>query len=104
MTGGGITLAGLGNVILGIFNGQKHLPCRDSRVTSVLRECLGGVTCHAAMMAHTVTRAGAGRVSVRRVDTNIVVIRVDPDLATPDQILARLEARDNDSESCVKGA
>ena len=59
---------------------------------------------HAAMMARTVTRAGAGLVSVRRVDTNIVVIRVDPDLATPDQILARLEARDNDSESCVKGA
>ena len=52
VTGGGITMAGLGNVILGIFNGQKHLPCRDSRVTSVLRECLGGVTCHAAMMAH----------------------------------------------------
>ena len=52
VTGGSITMAGLGNVILGIFNGQKHLPCRDSRVTSVLRECLGGVTCHAAMMAH----------------------------------------------------
>ena len=27
--GGGITLSGLGNVILGIFNGQKHLPHRD---------------------------------------------------------------------------
>ena len=39
--GGGITLSGLGNVILGIFNGQKHLPCRESKVTQVLRECLG---------------------------------------------------------------
>ena len=45
MSGGGITLSGLGNVILGIFNGQKHLPHRDSKVTQVLRECLGSLTC-----------------------------------------------------------
>ena len=50
--GGGITLSNLGNVILGIFNGQKHLPCRESKVTQVLRECLGSLTCHAAMLAH----------------------------------------------------
>ena len=52
MSGGGITLSGLGNVILAIFNGHKHLPCRESRVTGLLRECLGGVTCHATMLAH----------------------------------------------------
>ena len=45
MSGGGITLSGLGNVILGIFNGQKHPPHRDSKVTQVLRECLGSLTC-----------------------------------------------------------
>ena len=45
VSGGGITLSGLGNVILGIFNGQKHLPHRDSKVTQVLRECLGSLTC-----------------------------------------------------------
>ena len=50
--GGGITLSSLGNVILAIFNGQKHLPCRESKVTQVLRECLGSLTCHAAMLAH----------------------------------------------------
>ena len=48
----GITLSGLGNVILGIFNGQKHLPCRNSKVTGVLRECLGSLTCNATMVAH----------------------------------------------------
>jgi len=52
IAGGGITLSGLGNVILDIFNGQKHLPCRDSKVTQVLRECLGSLTCHATMLAH----------------------------------------------------
>ena len=51
-TGGGITLSGLGNVILAIFNGQKHLPCRDSKVTQVLKECLGSLTCQATMLAH----------------------------------------------------
>ena len=50
--GGGITLSGLGNVILGIFNGQKHLPHRDSKVTQLLRECLGSLSCQAAMLAH----------------------------------------------------
>ena len=50
--GGGITLSGLGNVILGIFNGQKVLPHRDSKVTQILRECLGSIACHATMLAH----------------------------------------------------
>ncbi len=49
---GGITLSGLGNVILGIFGGQKHLPHRDSKVTKVLRECLGSLQCQATMLAH----------------------------------------------------
>ena len=52
VSGGAITLSGLGNVILGIFNGVKHLPCRGSVVTSVLQECLTGLTCHATMIAH----------------------------------------------------
>ena len=34
--GGGITISGLGNVILALFNGQKHLPCRESKVSRVL--------------------------------------------------------------------
>ncbi len=50
--GGAITLSGLGNVILGIFNGQRHLPHRDSKVTKVLRDCLGSLTCQATMLAH----------------------------------------------------
>ncbi len=49
---GGLTLSGLGNVLIGIFNGQKHLPCRHSKLTGVLRECLGSLTCHATMLAH----------------------------------------------------
>ena len=48
----GITLSGLGNVILGIFNSQKHLPHRESKVTQILKECLSSVTCQATMLAH----------------------------------------------------
>ncbi len=51
-SGGSITLSGLGNVILGIFNGQRHLPCKESRVTQLLRECLGSFSCQATMLAH----------------------------------------------------
>ena len=50
--GSGITLSGLGNVILGIFNGQRHLPCKESRVTQLLKECLGSLACQATMLAH----------------------------------------------------
>ena len=52
LPGGGITLSGLGNVILGIFNGLKHLPHRESPVTKVLKDCLGSSSCQAAIIAH----------------------------------------------------
>lgn len=49
---GGIPLSGLGNILLAIFNGQKHLPYREHKLTHLLKECLGSLTCHAAMIAH----------------------------------------------------
>ncbi|XP_067010239.2 kinesin-like protein CG14535 [Anabrus simplex] len=49
---GGIPLSGLGNVLLAIFNGQKHLPYREHKITQLLKECLSSLTCHAAMIAH----------------------------------------------------
>lgn len=49
---GGIPLSGLGNILIAIFNGQKHLPYKDHKLTQLLKECLGSLTCHAAMIAH----------------------------------------------------
>ncbi|XP_057672094.1 kinesin-like protein CG14535 [Diorhabda carinulata] len=49
---GGIPLSGVGNIILAIFNGQKHLPYKEHKLTRLLKECLGSVTCHATMIAH----------------------------------------------------
>lgn len=51
-SGGGIPLSGLGNILLGIFNGQKHLPYKEHKLTQILKECLSSLTCHAAMIAH----------------------------------------------------
>ncbi|CAH0407108.1 unnamed protein product [Chilo suppressalis] len=51
-TNGGIPLSGLGNILLAIFNGQRHLPYRDHNLTHVLKECLGSLTCHTAMIVH----------------------------------------------------
>lgn len=51
-TNGGIPLSGLGNILLAIFNGQRHLPFRDHNLTHVLKECLGSLTCHTAMIVH----------------------------------------------------
>ncbi|KAI5745610.1 hypothetical protein M8J76_012662 [Diaphorina citri] len=47
-----MTLSAVGNVLIAIFNGQKHLPHREHRLAQVLKECLGSITCHAAMLAH----------------------------------------------------
>ncbi|XP_046664313.1 kinesin-like protein CG14535 isoform X2 [Homalodisca vitripennis] len=49
---GGLSLSGLGNVLLAIFNGQKHLPHREHKLTQVLKECLSSLTCHVAMITH----------------------------------------------------
>ncbi|XP_049867993.1 kinesin-like protein CG14535 isoform X3 [Pectinophora gossypiella] len=51
-TNGGIPLSGLGNILLAIFNGQRHLPYRDHNLTHVMKECLGSLTCHTAMIVH----------------------------------------------------
>ncbi|XP_073988987.1 kinesin-like protein CG14535 isoform X2 [Rhodnius prolixus] len=49
---GGLPLSAIGNVLLAIFNGQKHLPHREHKLTQQLKECMGSLTCHAAMIAH----------------------------------------------------
>ncbi|KAF5292502.1 hypothetical protein FQR65_LT01646 [Abscondita terminalis] len=49
---GSIPLSGLGNILLAIFNGQKHLPYKEHKLTHLLKDCLNSLTCHAAMIAH----------------------------------------------------
>lgn len=49
---GGIPLSGVGNILLAIFNGQKHLPYKEHKLTHLLKDCLSSLTCHAAMIAH----------------------------------------------------
>ncbi|XP_023232024.1 kinesin-like protein KIF26B isoform X2 [Centruroides sculpturatus] len=47
-----LSLSALGNVILALFNGHKHVPYKDSKLTQLLREAMGSLTCRAAMIAH----------------------------------------------------
>lgn len=54
---GGIPLSGLGNILLAIFNGQKHLPYKEHKLTHLLKDCLSSLTCHAAMIAHVSPQA-----------------------------------------------
>ncbi|XP_042204838.1 kinesin-like protein KIF26B isoform X2 [Homarus americanus] len=53
-----LTLSSLGNVILAIFNGQKHLPYKDGKLPRLLRECVGSVRCVAAMLVHVSPTSG----------------------------------------------
>ncbi|GFU10635.1 kinesin-like protein KIF26B [Trichonephila clavipes] len=51
-SGSCLSLSALGNVILALFNGQKHVPYKDSKLTQLLREAMGSVMCRVAMIAH----------------------------------------------------
>ncbi|XP_061670403.1 kinesin-like protein KIF26B isoform X2 [Syngnathoides biaculeatus] len=47
-----LSLSALGNVILALVNGSKHIPCKDSKLTMLLRESLGNMNCRTTMIAH----------------------------------------------------
>ncbi|XP_015825589.3 kinesin-like protein KIF26A isoform X1 [Nothobranchius furzeri] len=52
--GGGLCLSlnALGNVIMALANGAKHVPYKDSKLTMLLRESLGNINCRTTMIAH----------------------------------------------------
>ncbi|XP_017271511.1 kinesin-like protein KIF26A isoform X2 [Kryptolebias marmoratus] len=53
--GGGslcLSLNALGNVIMALANGAKHVPYKDSKLTMLLRESLGNINCRTTMIAH----------------------------------------------------
>ncbi|XP_028981433.2 kinesin-like protein KIF26B isoform X2 [Esox lucius] len=47
-----LSLSALGNVILALVNGSKHIPYKDSKLTMLLRELLGNMNCRTTMIAH----------------------------------------------------
>ncbi|NXQ26519.1 KI26B protein, partial [Alaudala cheleensis] len=53
-----LSLPALGNVILALVNGSKHIPYKDSKLTMLLRESLGNMNCRTTMIAHISAAAG----------------------------------------------
>ncbi|TTD62561.1 Kinesin-like protein KIF26B [Bagarius yarrelli] len=47
-----LSLSALGNVILALVNGSKHIPYKDSKLAMLLRESLGNINCRTTMIAH----------------------------------------------------
>ncbi|XP_036405986.1 kinesin-like protein KIF26A [Megalops cyprinoides] len=47
-----LSLPALGNVILALAGGAKHVPYGDSKLTMLLRESLGNINCRTTMIAH----------------------------------------------------
>ncbi|OCT77946.1 kinesin-like protein KIF26B [Xenopus laevis] len=53
-----LSLSALGNVILALVNGTKHIPYKESKLTMLLRESLGNMNCRTTMIAHISAAAG----------------------------------------------
>uniref|UniRef100_A0A8D0L8A3 Kinesin family member 26B n=1 Tax=Sphenodon punctatus TaxID=8508 RepID=A0A8D0L8A3_SPHPU len=53
-----LSLSALGNVILALVNGSKHIPYKDSKLTMLIRESLGNMNCRTTMIAHISAAAG----------------------------------------------
>ncbi|KAK6182778.1 hypothetical protein SNE40_010388 [Patella caerulea] len=47
-----LSLSALGNVIMALLNGQRHLPHRDSKIAQLLRDSLGNTTCRTCIIVH----------------------------------------------------
>ena len=47
---------------------------------------------HANMMEEMINRLGQGKFVVRKRDTNLVIVKVDPEVATPEEIVKQLHA------------
>ncbi|XP_078344764.1 uncharacterized protein LOC144630301 isoform X3 [Oculina patagonica] len=47
-----MSLSGLGNVIISLINGAKHVPHRTSKITRMLQESIGNTSCRTTMIAH----------------------------------------------------
>ncbi|GAV01807.1 hypothetical protein RvY_12458-2 [Ramazzottius varieornatus] len=50
--GDSLSLSGLGNVLLALINGQKHVPCKDSKISQLLRDSLSSVSSHTVLLCH----------------------------------------------------
>uniref|UniRef100_A0A2K5DXA6 Kinesin family member 26B n=1 Tax=Aotus nancymaae TaxID=37293 RepID=A0A2K5DXA6_AOTNA len=53
-----LSLSALGNVILALVNGSKHIPYKESKLAMLLRESLGNMNCRTTMIAHISAAAG----------------------------------------------
>lgn len=50
--GAWLPLSALGNVLVSVANGTKHIPHRDSKLTTLLREAMGSLSARVTMIAN----------------------------------------------------
>ncbi|XP_061621804.1 kinesin-like protein KIF26B isoform X2 [Phyllopteryx taeniolatus] len=71
-----LSLSALGNVILALVNGSKHIPYKDSKLTMLLRESLGNMNCRTTMIAHISASPGDFSESLSTVQIASRVLRM----------------------------
>lgn len=49
---GGLPLSGVGNVLLAVLSGQKHVPYKTHPLTVILKECLASFSSNISVITH----------------------------------------------------
>lgn len=49
---GGLPLSGVGNVLLAVLSGHKHVPYKSHPLTVILRECLASFSSNISVITH----------------------------------------------------
>lgn len=49
---GGLPLSGVGNVLLAVLSGQKHVPYKSHPLTVILKECLASFSSNISVITH----------------------------------------------------
>lgn len=58
---GGLPLSGIGNVLLAVLSGQKHVPYKSHPLTIILRECLASFSSNISVITHLSYAQVSGR-------------------------------------------
>ncbi|XP_023392332.1 kinesin-like protein KIF26B, partial [Pteropus vampyrus] len=89
-----LSLSALGNVILALVNGSKHIPYKESKLAMLLRESLGNLNCRTTMIAHISAAAASYAETLSTIQIASRVLRMKKKKTKAEEATASKPERD----------